>query len=147
MKWIFFLLSFLSGIAMSVQSGINSQLKSQLNHPIFASLISFVVGLLLLICIIILQKQPIPSFSELTAVSAWKYTGGFLGAMIVTVSLLSIAQIGASSMFVTIIAGQLLAALIMDHCGLLGLPVVKISTQKIIGIVLLIAGVYLVNKK
>lgn len=132
---------------MSVQSGINSQLKSQLNHPIFASLISFVVGLLLLICIIILQKQPIPSFSELTAVSAWKYTGGFLGAMIVTVSLLSIAQIGASSMFVTIIAGQLLAALIMDHCGLLGLPVVKISTQKIIGIVLLIAGVYLVNKK
>lgn len=132
---------------MSVQSGINSQLKSQLNHPIFASLISFVVGLLLLICIIILQKQPIPSFSELTAVSAWKYTGGFLGAMIVTVSLLSIAQIGASSMFVTIIAGQLLAALIMDHYGLLGLPVVKISTQKIIGIVLLIAGVYLVNKK
>ena len=50
-------------------------------------------------------------------------------------------------MFVILIAAQLLTAVILDHYGLLGMKINPVSVQKIIGIGLLIAGAYLVNKK
>ena len=147
MKWIYFLLPLLAGIAMSVQSGINAQLKNQLNHSIFASFISFLVGIIPLILILIFQKQPIPSFETLSQVNGWKYIGGLLGAFIVTASLLSITQIGATNMFMIIVTGQLIMALLMDHYGWVGMNIEKISLQKIGGVFLMLAGVYLINKK
>ena len=50
-------------------------------------------------------------------------------------------------MFVLIVAGQLFTALLMDHFGVLGMRENPISLQKMIGIVLVIGGAYLVNKK
>ena len=100
-----------------------------------------------LVVVIALSKQPLPAFSEYSDVSWYKYTGGFLGAFIVTVTLLSVAQIGAANMFVLVVAGQLITAVFMDHFGLLGMAVKPINLQKTIGILLLVAGAYLVNKK
>jgi transporter family-2 protein len=50
-------------------------------------------------------------------------------------------------MFVLLIAGQLITALLMDRYGLLGLSPTPVSFQKMAGIVLVIAGAYLVTKK
>lgn len=147
MKWLFFLLSFVSGAAMSIQSGINSQLRQGVNNALFASLVSFIVGTIPLLLIVLFQKQPLPSFDTLSNVNSWKYMGGLLGAFIVTASLLSIAQIGATSMFMLVIAGQLLMALLMDHYGWLGVDIQKINPQKIIGVLLLFGGVFLITKK
>ena len=50
-------------------------------------------------------------------------------------------------MFVLIIAGQLITAVIIDHFGMLGLQQSTITLQKTVGVMLLVVGVYLVNKK
>ena len=50
-------------------------------------------------------------------------------------------------MFVLIVAGQLLTALVMDHFGVLGLRANPITMQKALGVLLVIGGAYLVNKK
>jgi len=121
MKILYYLLPLFAGIAMSIQSGINGQLRGALQHPILAALISFLTGTLALIIILVFSKQALPTLQQYSDISFYKYTGGFLGAFIVTVTLISISKVGAGNMFVLIVAGQLITAVIMDHMGVLGL--------------------------
>jgi transporter family-2 protein len=147
MKIIHYVLPLLAGIMMTVQSGINSQLRTAIQHPLLAALISFVSGTVALIVLVLLSKQAVPTLQTFGEISWYKWTGGLLGAFIVTVSLVSVARIGAANMFVLIIAGQLITAVIIDHFGMLGLQQSTITLQKAVGVLLLIGGVYLVNKK
>ena len=147
MKFLFYLLPVLAGVAMTIQSGINSQLRSAINHPVLAAFISFLGGTLVLGLMLLFSKQAFPAPASYADISWYKFTGGLLGIFVVIVALLSVQEIGASNMFVLIVAGQLFTALLMDHFGLLGLKESPVSLQKMIGIVLLIAGAYLVNRK
>lgn len=147
MKLLYYFLPLVAGIAMTIQSGINSQLRSAIQHPLLAALISFLGGTAALIVLVLFSKQATPTLQTLGDISWYKWTGGFLGAFIVTVSLVSVARIGAANMFVLIIAGQLVTAVVIDHFGLLDLQPSPITFQKALGVLLLIGGVYLVNRK
>jgi transporter family-2 protein len=147
MKILFYLLPVFAGIAITIQSGINSQLRTAIQHPLMAAFISFVVGTVALGLLLIFSKDALPGLSQYSTINWYKYTGGLLGAFVVTVTLLSVAEIGAGNMFVLIVAGQLITAVLMDHFGILGMRSNPVSLQKLLGICLLVAGAYLVNKK
>jgi len=147
MKILFYLLPVFAGVAITIQSGVNSQLRTSIQHPLMAAFISFVVGTIALAILLIFSKETIPGLSQYSSVNWYKYTGGLLGAFVVTVTLISVAQIGAGNMFVLIVAGQLVTAVLMDHFGVLGMKPNPVSMQKIFGICLLVAGAWLVNKK
>lgn len=147
MKILFYLMPVFAGVAITIQAGINSQLRSAIQHPLMAAFISFLVGTVALALLLILSKNTIPSLSQYSDISWYKYTGGLLGAFVVTVTLIAVAQIGAGNMFVLVVAGQLITAVIMDHFGVLGLQPNPVSIQKFCGICLLVAGAWLVNKK
>ncbi|HUQ66549.1 MAG TPA: DMT family transporter [Flavitalea sp.] len=147
MKILFYLLPVFAGVAITIQAGVNSQLRSAIHHPLMAAFISFVVGTIGLAILLIFSKDSLPSVTEYSGISWYKYTGGLLGAFVVTVTLIAVAQIGAGNMFVLVVAGQLATAVLMDHFGILGLKPNPISIQKLLGIFLLVAGAWLVNKK
>jgi len=147
MKILFYILPLFAGIAMSIQAGVNSQLRSILNNPLLAAFISFITGTAALIIMLLFSKKGLPLWEVYSGISWYKYTGGLLGVIVVVSVILSVPQIGAANMFVLIIAGQLLTAVILDHYGFLGMKTNTINLQKVIGIVFLIAGAYLVNKK
>jgi bacterial/archaeal transporter family-2 protein len=147
MKILFYLLPVFAGVAITIQSGVNSQLRTSIQHPLMAAFISFVVGTIALAILLIFSKETIPGLSQFSSVNWYKYTGGLLGAFVVTVTLISVAQIGAGNMFVLIVAGQLITAVLMDHFGVLGMRPNPVSMQKFFGICLLVAGAWLVNKK
>src|SRR5688572_29605562 len=107
MKILFYLLPVFAGVAITIQSGINSQLRTAIQHPVMAAFISFVVGTIALAVLLIFSKETVPGLSQYSSIEWYKYTGGLLGAFVVTVTLLSVAEIGAANMFVLIIAGQL----------------------------------------
>ena len=88
-----------------------------------------------------------PAISVYSGIEWYKFIGGLLGAFIVFVALISVQEIGASNMFVLMVAGQLATAMLMDHFAVLGLRENPISIQKLLGILLVIAGAWLVNKK
>jgi bacterial/archaeal transporter family-2 protein len=147
MKILFYLLPVFAGVAITVQSGINSQLRTAIQHPLMAAFISFVVGTIALAILLLFSKDALPGLSEYSSIGWYKFTGGLLGAFVVTVTLLSVAEIGAANMFVLIIAGQLTTAVLMDHFGVLGMKANPVSLQKMMGIILLVAGAWLVNRK
>lgn len=147
MKIIYYMLPLLAGIAMSIQAGINHQLRTAIQHPLLATLISFLSGTILLIIILIAVRDPLPSLQSFSEISLYKFTGGLLGAFIVFGTILSVSEIGAANFIVILVAGQLITAVIIDHQGWLGMEISKASFQKIMGILLVVAGAYLVNKK
>lgn len=147
MKILFYLLPVLAGIAIAIQSGINSQLRTAVNNALLAAFISFIGGTIALAVMLLFSKQAFPTAGIYSTISWYKLTGGLLGAFVVMVAIVSVQKIGAANMFVLIVAGQLTTAVFMDHYGMLGLKTDPITIKKVVGILLLIAGAYLVNKK
>ncbi len=145
--YIFYILPIFSGIFMTFQAGINSQLRSSINNPIGAAFLSFLGGTLCLALALLVFRQPFPSVQSLAQVESYKFLGGLLGAMFVTIAIFSAPKIGIANMSVLIITGQLATAILLDHFGWLGFKINPINWAKLGGVLLVVAGAYLVNKK
>jgi len=147
MYYIFLFLAFLTGIANTVQSGVNSQLRIAIQSPILASIISFVTGLLaLIVCYIVFNKQPVPPLDTFKDIAWWKWIGGLLGAFYVLTVIFTVKEIGPANLLSMLIAGQLLAGIIVDHFGWVGFDVHPMNIWRVLGIGLIMGGVWLVLK-
>ncbi|WP_026629407.1 DMT family transporter [Dyadobacter alkalitolerans] len=147
MHWIFLFLAFLIGISNAVQSGVNVQLRESFNNPILAALTSFFVGfVVLLIAFACFNQNPIPSIADIKQVSWTRFMGGVLGAFYVLTVIFIVRNIGPANMICLVVAGQMIAAIAIDHYGLQGFAVHPITLPRIAGAILLVAGVYLILK-
>jgi transporter family-2 protein len=146
MYWLFYLLALAAGLGMTTQAGVNSQLRQAVENPVMASLISFLVGTLALLVFVLTVGTPTPSFSTLGQIPWWKWTGGLIGACYVTVVIMIAPRIGAANMIALIVAAQMISAVIFDHFGLLAFPVHPVSLYRVLGAVMIIAGVYMILK-
>ncbi len=147
MKYLVFILPALAGLTITTQAGVNSQLRFGVNNPWIAAFISFLVGTVFLGLIILTTKQTVPSMEQLRGIELYKYSGGLLGAFFVTVIIVTVPRIGSANVFAIVIAGQLFFALLYDHFGLFGFPQSNINWVKLLGVLFLIVGAYLINKK
>ena len=77
----------------------------------------------------------------------WALVGGLLGAVYVSVALIAVRTLGASGLTAVVIAGQLAISVAIDRFGLFGLARQHIDAQRVVGLVLLVAGVVLVVRK
>jgi transporter family-2 protein len=77
--------------------------------------------------------------------SAWYYTAGLLGLVILFVGAFFTPILGVGATAAAVVAGQLGASVIWDQLGVLGLPQVAFSPQRALGMLLIIAGVILVR--
>ena len=76
----------------------------------------------------------------------WTFVaGGVLGASYVTISTLLIPRIGAAALMAFLVAGQLIAGMMLDRVGFLGMAVREISIGRMAGAVLLLVGALLVR--
>jgi transporter family-2 protein len=132
------------GAFLPWQPVINSRLGLELGSPLWAGFVSFLTGALVLGIIVHLQGGALWRWQKLTHVPYWMLTGGILGVSFVMASIFLIPRIGAMGMSVSFILGQLLMSTLMDHFGWFGLPVRSIDPLRITGILLLLAGVWLV---
>lgn len=147
MKLLFYVLPVLCGVTLATQAVVNGQLRSSIGSPLVAAFISFFTGTVLLFFLIIVTRQPVPSLHTLQQVSLIKWTGGLLGAFFVTAVIVSIQKIPSANLFALIITGQFVTAMLIDHFGWLGAIQTAVNPLKLAGVVLLIAGAYLIIKK
>jgi transporter family-2 protein len=75
----------------------------------------------------------------------WNWIGGPLGALIVLAGAALAPKLGAAAFIAAVVAGQLICSLVLDHFGLMNLPQQGLTTGRIIGAVMVFAGVLLVK--
>lgn len=130
------------GGLIALQPAINAGLGRATGN-IAASLVSFAIGTLLLAVIVVLVGQGGGLSSALDV--PWYYLlGGVLGAAYVTTALITVSEIGAGGVAAATITGQLTASVVIDRLGILGLEATAITWDRLLGVVLLLAGTFLV---
>lgn len=146
---IYFLIfiAIILGCLMPIQAGINAELSRMLNHPYLGAFTSFFIGTVALGLLILTKGIPAQEIKRVTAISPHLFLGGFLGALFVGSSIFLIPKMGATTMIATFVTGQLVGSVIIDHYGLMGLPINQINSARIIGVFLLFAGLLLVVRK
>lgn len=145
MKWMYVFLALAAGATMPVQAGINLRLKHALGDPVFAALVSFSVGTAAL-AVYSLAMRPMPTAAMAASAPWWAWLGGLCGAFFVSVSIVLAANLGAATSMAWLLTGQFLAAVLLDHYGLIAFQVHEVSVPRLIGVALLVIGAVLVNK-
>ncbi|GAC1602372.1 MAG: hypothetical protein NVS3B25_30650 [Hymenobacter sp.] len=146
MKYLPFVLLLLAGAAITTQSAVNSQLKSALHHVLWAVLVSYMGGSLVAGALLLLTRTPVPALADLAQTKWFYWTGGLLGVGYVLTITWLLKRVGAANLFALVVAGQLLTALLLDQLGLLGAARSSMTPARLLGVALLVAGAYLINR-
>ncbi|MDO9354822.1 MAG: DMT family transporter [Solirubrobacteraceae bacterium] len=137
--------SILVGALVTLQAPINAELGKHVGE-VSSSVVSFGVGFLVLLVLagVLGQLQGLGKVGEV----AWPYfLGGVIGAAFVLLALVAVPKIGAGPLTAAAVSGQLIMAVVIDRFGWIGVPQHDLTPSRVIGVVLLIAGLLLVSKK
>jgi bacterial/archaeal transporter family-2 protein len=140
-KGVALLLSAVAGALVAMQPPINSRLGKGVGTFAAAS-ISFLVGTIALIVVAAVAGGN--HLGRATSVPWWAYVGGFIGAVFVASSLVTVRTLGAGGVVAATVAGQLTCSVVLDRIGAFGLEEKPISFARVAGVVLLAAGVFLI---
>lgn len=135
------------GFLLPVQAGVNAQLRGAVGSPVVAATISFAVGTIALVLAAVVLRAPVPRPGDVAGLPWWVWTGGALGAIYIFASIILAPRLGAAALTAAIVAGQLLAALVVDHFGLVGFARQPVTPLRLLGALLLLAGVLLVQRR
>lgn len=145
MAWLYALLAVGLGTFLSIQTGINAQLRSRVGDPTHAALISVAVSAVSLVVYSAVLRRPWPDPGELVQSPWWVWTGGLLGAAYLALTLVLLPRLGAAILFSLVVVGQMLAALVLDHVGALGLSQHPVNAWRLLGVAFLVGGVALIR--
>ena len=108
----------LSGVALAGQQRLNGELGAALADPLLAALLSFALGLLLLV--VAVAARPAARRALRTALGRpyWSRLGGLGGAALVATGAAAVPQIGVALLTVGLVAGQTGGGLLVDRLGL-----------------------------
>ena len=132
-----------AGAAVALQPAFNAQLAQLLGSPLRAALINFLAGAAVLFALtgLLALRSGLPTGEQIARVPLHLWiAGGALGAIFVSTAAWSTPKIGVGAFFAVLIAAQLIAAMIMDHFGVLGLEQRPATLIRIAGAGLLFAG-------
>jgi len=146
MEIFYILFAVIAGACAPTQAGINAQLRIFTEDPVTAAFISFAVGTAGLFFYALMLRIPWPAFQTLTQLPWWLWSGGLLGAFLVVVTILLVPKLGAATLMGCMIAGQMLASLLLDHYGIVGYPVHPATVWRVIGVALVVSGVVMIKK-
>ena len=147
MNSVLYLLAFVAGAALVLQTGMNARLGRTVGgNPLAAVLVNFSVGAFGMLLFLLATRTPLPTRGQLGAVPLWAWFAGLIGAFYVTIVTIAGPRVGALLVLALTVAGQMVASLLVDHFGVLGFPQQSITLTKLLGAGLLFAGVLLVAR-
>jgi len=145
--YLYLLLALAAGAVMPTQAATNNKMAVFLNDsPVLASFISFFVGTIALFIYVVASGTSLGNLALAKNATPVAWVGGILGAFFVTATVALVPRLGVALTFSLIIAGQMIVTLVIDHFGLLGVPMKEISAARIGGILLITLGVILIRK-
>ncbi len=149
MKLIWIGIALLIGALVPAQAAMNAKMRVFVINPLYSALINFCVGaaaLLFMLSIALWRNHP----GDLRAAGQaplWAWLGGLVGSSLVISGVIMVPRTGAASFSASIITGQLIGALILDHYGMLGLSQRLMTPSRVAGLIFMLAGLWMVQRR
>lgn len=141
---VLFVLMFAGGMAVALQPSINARLAQKVGF-LESSFISFTVGTLALLAVVLVAGRG--NLRGIHDAVWWELTGGFFGAMFVTLTIVAVPRIGTAAAMGATIAAQLTTGLILDHFGWFGFKGIPFDLKRLAGVLLLMLGATLLFRR
>ena len=134
-----------AGSCIAVQAATNTALRHHLGDARYAAFFS-ICGTILTASVFMLAVRPAaPSMAALRGTSWLYWMGGPLGALVVLAGAALTPRLGAAAFISAFVGGQLISSLALDHFGLMNVPQQSLSASRLLGAVMVFAGVLLVR--
>jgi transporter family-2 protein len=142
-------LGVVAGGVLPIQGAVNAKLRNDLDAPVTVAMISFIVATItiaiVLVIMMALRRTPAPQLRPLAKMPWWGWLGGLCAASYVTATFLLIPEIGAATTVALTVTGQQLLSAAIDNYGLFRLPKRTLTSRRLAGLALLVAGSVLVQ--
>ena len=140
-----------TGALRGLQMSINGSFGKIMDSPLLASCVNFMIGLLFSAIICLAMTPAIRKTGEMkarersgTPIWAW-FGGGVLSAIVIWFSAMVSGALGNGMTVITYLIGASTGGALIDHFGLFGCSVKRLTVQKFIGMVVMVTGVILVT--
>lgn len=138
-------LMFVAGIGIPVMATFNAGLGQQLDNPVAATFMLFLLGTVVAAAIMVATGS-LPDASRFTFERPYVYAGAVFMAFYALSITWAAPRIGVANAVFFVLLGQLVAAALIDHYGLWGAMKSAITARRAGGIMLIAIGVYLARR-
>jgi len=139
-------MSVSAGFAGAVQVATMGRLGERVG-TIEAVAFSAVVMTVVTLAVLVAVRQSVDGYTAAVHEPAWLWLGGVMGAWIVFTITVAGPRIGILATSSLLIAGQFVAGTVIDRFGLLGQERVAVSSQRVLGLLLLATGAALALRR
>lgn len=140
------LFALTAGAAIAVQATLNAQLGVLLKNPLAGTLIAFLMAGIFTALVLLISPKPLPVLNDAKSVPLYLWiAGGGLSAFGVGMFYYLIPRMGVGTMMSFALSGQMVVAAIASHYGWFDLPHKPITAVKMVGIITLLTGCFLIN--
>lgn len=133
------LIGLVGGMSIGLQGPLSSMITQKLGSLESVFIIHLGGAIAALIPMLFVGSK----LSQWKSVPWYALIAGAFGLIVITAMGYMIPRIGAAGALITLLAGQILVASILDHFGLLGMTPRAIDLQRVIGFVVVMVGVWL----
>lgn len=138
-------MAFFAGTVIPFQATSNGAVGKALGHPLWGAMVSLAVSMLVLLPLLWFLKVPAPRLSHALQGPWWLWIGGVFGAVYVASAAAFAPKLGAGGFIVLVVAGQMIAAVLIDHFALMGLTPRPLTLARFAGVGLILVGAVLIQ--
>ena len=144
MQKMLYLFPVIAGFCVCLQGAMNGHWQGRVGVSFTVLVNGVVVAALTTLFFLTTNQTPIGKITS--EIRPWIVLNGICGFTILTIAALTFPRIGAASVIVLMVAGQLATALAFDHAGVMGLAQRPISPARLAGIAFVLIGVFLTTR-
>lgn len=138
----YLIITLAMGLLVPFQTAANSRLRGVVGPAYVSTLVSFSVSTLALLLVSLLTGNPLMPTSQMLAEAPWwSWFAGIVAVVTITIAIHLFKEIGPLQAVIIPMFSQLIFSLMIDHFGWFGAKVIPLDLKRIIGSLLLIAGV------
>ena len=135
---------FVAGAGIPLMAALNGSLGLRLGSPVPAAFVLFLLALAVTTALVL--TNPLPSKADLAAIPGRFYLGGLFVAFYVLSITWIAPKVGLGNAIFVVLLGQLVAATTIDHFALLDVTRSPITSARVLGLGLIVAGIYLARR-
>jgi transporter family-2 protein len=139
-------LAVLAGLLGAVQVAVMGRLGERIGS-VEAVMVAAIVTSVIVLPILLVVRRGFGELGDTLSQPWWMLTGGALGAAIVFSITIAGPRIGTTAVVALLIAGQLVAATVIDRYGWFGFDRVALDWPRVLGLALLVVGAALTLRR
>lgn len=136
--------AIMAGVMVSVQSVFNTKVSETLGMWRSSAVVHF-IGFVTALSMMMIMREPM--VGSIKDINKWYLLGGSLGALVVFSVMQGMSRLGAGYTTAIMVVAQLVVALLIDYLGLFGMAKTHLSMEKIIGLSLMVIGIFIFQRQ